>query len=377
MLGGHRLRRPTISVPNPHEKLGDQVLRLIAQRPGVDQGFDRGRTADNAIEQGFGERLDKRFDRAGLRGKPSENAKNPRVVVSGQVRQQLVPEAVARIPWVVVGMVVAERLRQRLQIANDLLAGNREHRPNERRRGRKSADARNSSQPCESSAANQAVQHRFALVVRRMGERYVAGAIAMGRFKEEFESALAEPVFVTGLWEWRMDGHRAVCGRRRFAAGLPASHFAGEAKLASELSDKPGVPIGRFPAQAMVVVGDKQLTRAPFVRRCRSPQGVQSPDQGDAVGAAGNADNDREIAPSRRRPGADEGRFERAVLHVASWLRGAVCRHELGVWLAGNRGEGGNGWRCGHEKGKHEKGEEDGKAKADGAPVRVNGLGGL
>jgi hypothetical protein len=27
------------------------------------------------------------------------------------------------------------------------------------------------------------------------------------------------------------------------------------------------------------------------------------------------------------------------VLRVASWLRGAVCRHEMGVWLAGNRGK--------------------------------------
>ena len=39
MFRGHRLRRPTMSVPNPQEQFGDQVVWLVAKRPGVDDGL--------------------------------------------------------------------------------------------------------------------------------------------------------------------------------------------------------------------------------------------------------------------------------------------------------------------------------------------------
>jgi hypothetical protein len=81
MRGGHRLRRPIMTAPNPDEQFGDQVLRLVAKLRRVDDNLRWGSQSDATLEQRFGERFHQRLNGSGLSRKTSDRGPNPWVVV--------------------------------------------------------------------------------------------------------------------------------------------------------------------------------------------------------------------------------------------------------------------------------------------------------
>ena len=320
MLGCHRLGRPALTIPQVYKQFGHQVVWLVAQRQSFQHGFRRGDLPRNLIQQRGGERFHERFDGAGLGRKTFQNAANPRVVTRSQVRQKLVSQAIASVTRVVVGVIVAKRLPQRLQVPDHLAAGNRQHRTDQRCRGGETANPGDARQSGESRAAQQAMQDRLALVVRGVGKGHVSRAVTVSRSQEKIQSASTEPIFVLRWTRRKTSGRRSPGyviggsgpGRRfvvsvrfvvrvrfeRFArsgSGSPSAELAGESEFFRQFTNELRVGIRQFPTQTMVVVGHYESTGGCWFELLH---GMQGTDEGDTVGSSRNANDDREIAPA-------------------------------------------------------------------------------
>ena len=282
--GGH------VVVRDVAEAAGDLAEEFPGHAPGQ-RGQEEGQglqvqldgpapAQDELVEELADEAVEELVVLAHDAGQAGQVGDDLRLVATGQLRQELGPDAIAQETAVAVRSVLAERPALRLEPGPQVRPGQAEQGPDDRA-GRAGDQGRDPGQPGEARATHQAHEDGFGLV----GHRVAGGDLGRspGRRGPPQE---AVPQLAPGLLEIDL-----LPGRVRPDVGGPDRQRQDPA--AGQVPHEALVPAGLVP-QPVVEMGQADLERH-LVAELQEEGG-----QGDGIRAAGEGDQDAVAGPDER-----------------------------------------------------------------------------
>ena len=193
----------------------------------------------------FGDgRVDDLLRLGGQAGETQHGVVGRRIDLGTEPGQQLVSDSIASVSGFGVRGVLAPGLAQFAEVVDDFLATALEERADERQGRGQASDSRHAGQSGDPSPASDAMQDGFNLVVGRVGDGQVAGAVSMSDLAQELVPKIPEVCF-TGVHRWVDGGARGV---------------ARQIQAFGERFDGREIGVGFGAAQAVVQVGDDEST---------------------------------------------------------------------------------------------------------------------
>lgn len=184
---------------------------------------------------------------AGQASQAEESLIDSRVESANQIWNQLVAQAVAGKAAISVARIFAKVLFQRSEEFPHLPPSEGQHRADEAHARRQSTRSGYSSQAVQSCAAQNAMKHRFDLIIGRMGRRKISCSMSFGDFRQALVSRLPR------------GGLESLALRMTARFGSQACDFAGHCQTLADVSHKSFVRVGFGTAKPVVYVGCHQV----------------------------------------------------------------------------------------------------------------------